>query len=213
MSRRRMHHPACWLALLALIVYPLTSAAEGVPGGYAGFWHALCPLVAEGHGFVDSATWRSMVHQHAPAAPRNIDQWTQVEVISSDDVYRWGSRLQTSRYEAGRTSVWIEDPRLSLKEGERSELSISGTDPEGQLSLASVEKAMDALGFRKIGAIDPYGRDGEYIYVRVNDPNERLNVRFQKGPETIAHVSGFTLVGYRWNNRPASPKMDGACSS
>jgi hypothetical protein len=71
---------------------------------------------------------------------------------------------------------------------------------------------MSALGFRKIGTIDPYGRDGEYVFVRTVDTNERLNVRYQKGPETIAYVSGLTLVGYRRENRWSIPPVAGACT-
>jgi len=203
---------AIWLALLCLGPCEAVSAATGVPGGFVGVWRTLCPVIADGHGFVDQATWRSMLHLPAATAAQNIDQWTSVETTSSQDASGWGARLQTSRYEGGKTSAWIDDPRLSLNNGYRSELSISGTDPEGQLSLASVEKTMSALGFRKIGTIDPYGRDGEYVFVRTVDTNERLNVRYQKGPETIAYVSGLTLVGYRRENRWSIPPVAGACT-
>ncbi|QDE40970.1 hypothetical protein FIV34_18010 [Luteibacter pinisoli] len=211
MSPHHLRYIAGWLALFGMVAYPTTSPASGVPGGYAAAWRQLCPLIADAHGFVDSAAWRAMLRLPSANQPGHVDHWTSIETVSSDEPFGWGSRLQTSRYEAGRTSAWIEDPHLNLKEGYRSELSISGTSPDGQLALASVESAMGKLGFRKIGTVDPYGRDGEYVFVRVADPNERLNVRFEKGPETTPVVSGLTLVGYRWDNRRATAQVKNAC--
>ncbi|UPG89565.1 hypothetical protein L2Y96_19545 [Luteibacter aegosomaticola] len=212
MFRYRIQLLARGLAFLSLSAFPVLSIAEGVPGGYAGVWRTLCPLIADGHGFVDSASWHAMFRLPDGDKPQRIDPWTSVEAFSSDGAFRWGTRLQTSRFEDGKTSAWTEDAGISLKQGSRSELSVSGTDPEGQLSLASVEKAMDKLGFRKIGTVDPYGRDSAYVFVRVDDAHERLDVRYEKGPETIAHVSGLTLTGYRRDNSWTLPHVEGACN-
>ena len=212
MSQACVRRLAGMVGVVVLGTLPAVPAAEGIPGGFVGIWRSLCPLVADDHGFVDAAAWRSMLHLPASGTPRSIDHWTSVEAVSSaSDAFPWGSRLQVSHYEQGRTSLWIDDPRINLKDGYRSEVSISGTDPKGQLPMASVEKAMDRLGFRKIGGIEPYGRDGESVFVRNVDTSERLTVRFGKGPETIPYVSGITLVGYRRDHRWTIPPVQGAC--
>ncbi|MGN6479320.1 hypothetical protein [Luteibacter sp.] len=211
MKQRCLLHLSALLSLLGLGAFPAISQAEGVPGGYAGVWRSLCPLIANAHGFVDSVAWRSMFHLPSEKAPIAIDHWTSMEAFSSADGLSWGTRLTTSRYEAGKTSAWIEDPRVTMVTGYRSELSVTGPDPEGQLSLESVEKTMSKLGFRRIGSIDPYGRSGEYIFVRTADTNERLNIRFEKGPETIAYVAGISLTGYQRDNHWTLPRIEGAC--